>query len=48
MLSTPWLATLIIAASAGGPALSARLKALLRDVERWMGFSYREQARTSR
>jgi hypothetical protein len=28
-----WLATLIIAASAGDPALSARLKALLREVK---------------
>jgi hypothetical protein len=32
-LSPAWLATLIIAASAGDPALSARLKALLRDVK---------------
>jgi len=32
MPSPPWLATLIIAALAGDPALSARLKALLRDV----------------
>jgi hypothetical protein len=33
MLSLAWLATLIIAASVGDPALSARLKALLREVK---------------